>query len=324
MRAMPSLSNDNRNLLRFVALRLLGVALILFLISFFTFSLMYLAPGDLVKNLIGNRPATPETIAQIRALYHLDEPFINQYLLWLSNALRGDFGVSIRLNEPVAQVIGARFGLTALLSMLAFAFAVVISLSLGVASALKANSKLDKAITLFGLIGLSAPSFVVGLAVLMIFAYYIPIFPVYGIGSGFADLIYHLVLPSFTLSIGLVAYLMRITRAAMIRELASDYITFAKSRGLSRNRIIRIALRNASIPIATSAGLLLTYLVGGTILVETIFSLPGIGLLMEEAVLFKDIPVVQGLTLLVAFVIGVVTLLVDVSYRYLDPRQRAS
>lgn len=312
--------NGSRDLLRFLAVRLLGVALILLLISFLTFSLMYLVPGDLVKNLIGNRPATPETIAQIRALYNLDDPFFSQYVAWLGNALQGDFGVSIRLNEPVATVIGARFGVTAALALVSFIFAIAIAIPLGVISAINANKAIDKFVTTFGLIGLSSPSFAIGLLLLMVFAFYIPIFPVYGFGDGGIDSLYHLILPSFTLALGLIAYLMRITRTTMIRELSSDYVTFARSRGLSNKRIYRTALRNASIPIITSSGLLMTYLVGGTILVETIFSLPGIGLLMQEAVLFKDIPVVQGLTLLISLVIGLVTLLVDVNYKFLDPR----
>lgn len=285
---------------------------------------MHLVPGDLVKNLIGNRPATPEAIAQIRAQYHLNEPFLSQYFSWLANALHGDFGTSIRLNEPVSTAISARLGMTAVLTILAFVFAVATAIPLGVLSAIHSNRPTDKFITAAGLFGLSAPSFAIGLALLMLFGYYIPIFPVYGIGSGGINTLYHLVLPSITLALGLAAYLIRITRAAMIRELASDYATFAFSRGLKPRKVYLIALRNASIPIVTSSALLLTYLVGGTILVETVFALPGLGLLMEEAVLFKDIPVVQGLTILIALVIGVVNIAVDLSYRFLDPRMRDS
>ena len=322
MRATPVRRGGTNGLTGFIFTRLLGVALILFLISFLTFAMMHLAPGDLIKNLIGNRPANPEVIAQIRAQYHLDEPFLTQYFLWLQNALSGDLGTSIRLNEPVATILSARLGITGLLAFLSFTIAVVVSIPLGVYSAVRVNRTSDKVISGLGLFGLSAPSFAIGLGLLVVFSYYIPIFPVYGMGTGFIDSVYHLFLPALTLAIGLSAVLLRMTRAAMIRELASDYVTFARARGLSNRVIHQMALRNASIPVVTSAGLVLTYLVGGTILVETIYALPGLGLLMQESVLFKDIPVVQGLTLIIAIIIGFVTILVDGSYRFLDPRIR--
>ncbi len=306
-----------------IAARLAGVVAILFVISIITFALLYFAPGDLVKNLIGTRPVNAETIVAIRDRYNLDDPVVVQYLTWLGNALRGDFGESIRMQEPVSLVVGQRIGLTAVLCGLSFLIAIAVSIPLGVASAVRRGSVVDKAATSATLVGLSAPSFVVGLILLYAFAYYLPIFPVYGSGDGLLDMLYHLILPAIALAASLGALLMRLTRAAMVRELASDYVTSLRSRGVRSREVNRIALRNATIPIMTGGGLVLTFLVSGTILVEAVFSLPGIGTLLQDAVLYKDIPVVQAVTLLLALVIAVIALVVDFSYLAADPRVRA-
>ncbi|MFC7766430.1 ABC transporter permease [Leucobacter soli] len=172
------------------------------------------------------------------------------------------------------------------------------------------------------MLGLSAPSFALAILLLYLFAMLIPIFPVYGGGSGALDTLWHLVLPAVALAAGIGAILQRITRAAVLRELQSDATTFARARGIGEREVRRIALRSALIPIVTGAGLILTFIVGGTIIVETVFALPGIGSLLQEAVFFKDLPVVQAVTLLVAAIIAVITIAVDLSYLALDPRVR--
>lgn len=306
-----------------IALRLLGVAVILAIISFLTFALMYLAPGDLVKNLLGNRPSTPEAIAAIRAQYHLDDPFMVQYWDWLRGVLHGDLGESIRMQQPVSQVLADRSSVTIILIVLSFVIAVVTSIPLGILSATRRGSALDRFASAVTLTGLSAPSFALAIVGIYLFAMLLPIFPAYGAGSGFADQLYHLLLPSIVLAAGIGAILMRMTRAAVIRELDGDAITFARARGLPQSLVQQIALRGALIPIVTSAGLILTFIIGGTIIVETVFALPGIGQLLEESVLFKDLPTVQALTLLVAAAIGIVTVIVDLSYLLFDPRVRA-
>jgi peptide/nickel transport system permease protein len=310
-------------LARMILLRVAGTVAILLVISVLVFGMLYLAPGDLVKNLIGNKPATPEVIAAIRAQYHLDDPLYLQYWRWLTHALGGDFGQSVRMQAPVIDVIAARTGLTLALCALAFGIAVIVAVPLGVVSAVRPDGWLDRSVTSVSLVGLSAPSFAIGLLLLYAFAYYLPIFPVYGGGEAPLDTLYHLVLPSIALALGLGGILMRLTRTTMLRELDADYILFARARGMRESRVNRLALRNAAIPITTSAGLVLTYLVGGTILVETIFAIPGLGTLLESSVLYKDIAVVQALTLMVALLIAAITLLVDLSYLLLDPRVRA-
>lgn len=305
-----------------LTLRLLGVIAIVAVLSVLIFSMMHLVPGDLVRNLLGLRPASPETIAAIREQYRLDDPLWVQYGAWLGNALSGDFGTSIRYQTPVATAIGSRVGLTAALCGLAMLIAVVTAIPLGVLAAVRARRPVDQLVTGFSVVGLSAPAFVVSLVLLTVFAYYLPIFPVYGGGSNPLDQLYHLVLPAIALATGLGAILMRLTRAAMIEALASDYVTFARSRGLSGMRVLAIALRNSAIPISTAAGLVLTYVIGGTILVETAFALPGLGLMLQDAVLFKDIALVQALVLLIAVVIALITVVIDLLYAVLDPRIR--
>ena len=312
----------SRALARMIAVRVVGVVFILLVISLLTFGLMYLAPGDLVKNLLGNRPTSPEAVAAIREQYRLDDPFLVQYFTWLGNALQGDFGTSVRMQQPVTTVIGARVGLTVALCLLAFVIAALVAIPLGIASAARAGSTIDRVSSSVTLIGLSAPTFALALLLLYLFAFFLPIFPIYGGGSGPLDTLYHLVLPAVILAAGLGAILMRMTRAAMIRELSSDAVAFARARGIAERDVRWIALRAAAIPIVTGAGLVLTFLVGGTIIVETIFALPGLGSLLQDSVLFKDIPVVQALTLVVAAVIAVIAIVVDLSYLALDPRVR--
>ena len=305
-----------------LAVRVLGMLGVLLVLSFIVFSLMYLAPGDIVKNLLGNRPSSPDAVAAIRAQYHLDDPFLVQYVRWLGGFVTGDLGESIRLQTTVADAISSRVGLTAALCGIAFVIALVVAIPLGVRSAVRAGGASDRTASALAVVGLSAPTFAVGLLLLYVFAYYLPVFPVYGAGSGGLDTLWHLVLPAITLALGLGAVILKLTRTAMLRELEADYVTSARARGLSERSVQRIALRNAAIPIVTGASLVLTFLVGGTVLAETTFALPGLGTLLQDSVLFKDIAVVQSLTLLVAIVIAVIALLADIAYILLDPRVR--
>ncbi len=316
-------ASRGRPLGRMLVVRVLGTVAILLVLSVIVFSMMHLAPGDIVKNLLGNRPSSPEAAAAIRAQYNLDQPLYMQYLIWLGNALSGDFGQSIRMQDSVTNVIGARLPITAALTSVAFVLSIVVAIPLGVQSAVRSGSWIDRFATGFGIVGLSAPTFAVGLVLLYALAFYLPIFPVYGAGSGGLDTLYHLALPGISLALGLGAIILKFTRTAMLRELESDYVTFGRARGLPESQVQRIALRNAAIPIITGASLVLTFLVGGTVLAEATFALPGLGTLLQGSVLFKDIPVVQALTLLVAVVIAVIALLADLAYIFLDPRIRA-
>ncbi len=309
-------------LARVVLLRLLGTVILLFVLSVLIFLMLYFAPGDLVKNLLGVKNTDPALIAQVRAQYGLDLPLYEQYARWLGGVLHGDLGTSIRNQMPVGALLLDRLGITLLLSGIAFLLAVVVAVPLGAASAFRQGTGIDRFISGLSIFGLSAPSFAVGLLLLYVFAVALRWFPIYGSGEGFFDTIVHLILPATTIAIGLGAILGKLTRTAVLRELGADYVTFARARGLNRSQVVRLALRNAAIPIVTGAGLVLTFIVGSTVLVETVFALPGVGMLLQESVLFKDIPVVQSLTLAIAAVIAVIALLVDLLYLLLDPRVR--
>ncbi|TGD90856.1 ABC transporter permease [Mycolicibacterium sp. CH28] len=307
---------------RLLTVRVLGAVAVLLVLSILIFALLYLAPGDVVKNLLGNRPSSPAAVAAIRAQYHLDESAVQQYLRWLGGFLHGELGQSVRLQVPVTEAISQRLGLTALLCALAFVLSVAAGVPLGVLSAVRAGGWIDRVASGVAVVGLSAPTFAVGLLLLLVFAYVIPVLPVYGAGDGGLDTVRHLALPAISLALGLGAIVVKLTRTAVLRELEADYVTAARARGLSEATVLRIALRNAAIPITTGAGLLLTFLVGGTVLAETTFALPGLGTLLQDSVLFKDIAVVQSLTLLVACAIMVISLLADSAYLLLDPRVR--
>jgi peptide/nickel transport system permease protein len=307
---------------RLIALRVAGAVVMLFVISVLVFLLTYISPGNIIKNITGIRPVSPRIVAELRAQYGLNQPLITQYLHWLGRFLAGNWGRSIEDQTSVSQLFSERVGVTLLLCGLAFAVSVLVSIPLGVLSAVRVGGILDRLISVTSVIGLSAPAFAVGLILLYVFSYYLPIFPSSGAGQGLADTVFHLTLPAVTLAIGVGAYIVRLTRTAMIRELGSDYVSFARARGIGTWRIMRTALRNGIIPVVTTAGLVLSFMVGSTILVETTFTLPGLGMLLQSSVEYKDFAVVQFLTLFFAAIIVLVTLAVDLSYLILNPEWR--
>lgn len=307
---------------RFLARRLAALVALLVVLSFLVFALLYIAPGDIVRNLLGTRPAAPETVAAIRARYHLDDPFLVQYWKWLGNALTGDFGESVRTGVPITQMFGDRIGVTLLLAGLAALLAIGVGIPLGVRAAVRQGTRTDQAIVGLSVVGISAPGFAVGLLLLYVFAVMLGWFPLYGLGETGLDRLWHLTLPAVALALGVGAIIVKITRTAVLRELSEDYVAFARSRGLAPSAVRRMYLRNAAVPIVTSAGLILAGLFGGSVLVETTFALPGLGVLLADSITFKDIPVVQALTLVIAAFIGVTTALVDLFAVLVDPRVR--
>jgi peptide/nickel transport system permease protein len=308
----------------FIARRLLGLAVLLFIISFLVFSLIYLAPGNLVDVLLGLGEKSPEVVAAIRQQYHLDDPFFVQYLIWLGNALHFDFGRSIILNQPVTAAIAGRMAITLFISVYGFIVAVVAGLVLGTAAALKRNTAVDRGAVGIAIFGVSAPSFATGLILLWLFAIQLGWFPVIGVGeAGFGDRFWHLTLPALALGVTGTALMTKMTRAALIDSLDQDYINFARSRGVGSVRILFVyGLRNSLIPIVTAAGLVIATTLTGSVLIEQTFSLQGIGSLLISSINNKDIPVVQGTTMLIAVLVVVVNLIVDLSYFIIDPRTR--
>jgi peptide/nickel transport system permease protein len=291
------------------------------IISFGVFSLLYLAPGSAEQVLLQGRAVDAATRNEIREAFNLNEPFLQQYRLWVSGAIRLDFGESIRTGEPVLNAILNRMGLTIFLGLYGFIVAMVAGLSLGILAAVKSRTSVDRGIVMFSIVGASAPPFVTGVFLLYLFAVLLGWFPAFGQGEGFADRFWHLTLPALALAFGGAALVVRLTRAGMIGALDQDFVTFARARGLSPRRVLRAyALRNALIPVVNAGALMLAFMLTGAALVEVTFALPGIGALLVESVNFRDLPMVQGLSMVLATVVILVNLATDVIYLFIDPR----
>jgi len=300
----------------FFILKRLGNSIItLFVLSFVIFSLLFLAPGDPARNLVGTRQATPELLESIRAQHYLDEPFLVQYARWLNGAFRLDFGTSIRAGADVATHVAPFAATTFQLVGMALFFSVIFGLSCGIIAAKNQGTLRDSFINVFALIGTSAPGFAVGLLLLYLLAFQLQLFPMFGSGT-----FMHLVLPAITLAFAISAMIIKITRQALLHEINTDYTTFMKARAISPIRITLAQLKNASPTILTSTGLVLAALFGSTVLVETIFSLPGLGNLLASSVTFRDVPVVQFIALIMAVIICLTSALVDILVYLLNPQ----
>ncbi|MFD1933140.1 MULTISPECIES: ABC transporter permease [Nonomuraea] len=302
----------------FLARRVAAAVLLLGLLSLLTYGLLAVAPGSPEQALLGSRPSTPETRAAIRAEFMLDEPFVVRYGHWLGNAVHGDFGSSVYSREPVSSVVGERFSTTAGLAAYAVGLTLVVAIPTGLIAGMRRGSGLDQGITSAALIATSVPSYALGIALLYGFAVALGWFPMYGSGD-----LAHLTLPAIALAAGQAAFVVRQTRAAALDLANQDYLTFARARGLGRRRIwVSYALRNASLPVLTVGGLLLAANLTGAVFVERVFSLPGLGSLLIQAVGQKDIPVVQALVLLGGTVVVVTNLLIDLACLAVDARVR--
>ena len=307
--------------LGYLARRVAGTLLLLLVLSMAVFALLRLAPGNLVSNLLGTRGDTPSAVAAVRAEYHLNQPLPVQYWHWLSDAVRLRLGTSIRTGEPVSQALGDRLAVTGELVAYGFVIAVVTGVTGGVVAGLRHRSSLDRGIQGVGLIALSTPAFAGGLLLSYVFALMLGWLPAYGPGTGVADRLLHLTLPAVTLGMAVSAVLVKLTRAAVIRELGQDHVTFARARGVKQRTVLfRYVLRGTLLPVATGSALVLAYLLAGTVLVEQVYALPGLGALLVDSVTYKDLPVVQALALLLAAVICLVNLVTDLALPWLDPR----
>ncbi|MDX6475976.1 MAG: peptide/nickel transport system permease protein [Gaiellaceae bacterium] len=306
----------------FILRRLVGLAAVLVVISFLIFSLLYIAPGSPEQLVLGNsKSVDPATIRAVRKQYHLEGPFLVRYLDWARAALHFDFGQSIRTSEPVRQGITQRLSLTAQLAGLAFLITLAVGVPLGILAAIRRAQLVDRGVVFFSIVGLSAPAFATGILLLYLFAVRVNWFPAFGQGTGVADRLRHLVLPALALALTATGLVVKITRAAFVDELQKDYVTFARARGIRPSRVLfGFVLRNAATPIVTAAGLILAYMLAGSVLVEVTFALPGIGALLVDSVTSQDIPMVQGLAMLIAAVVVLVNLIVDLLYPVIDPR----
>jgi peptide/nickel transport system permease protein len=299
------------------------MAALLVVVSFLVFMLLYLAPGSAIETLLGDRPASPALVEALRSEYHLDRSFLDQYRLWLEGAVQLDFGESIRSGRSVTATIADRLDLTLFLGIYAFVVAIAAGIPLGVLAACRKRSLIDRGAVGLSVLGVSTPAFVTAIFLLYVFSVELGWFPAYGPGSGFVDRLWHLTLPAIALSLSAMALVVKLTRSAMITVLEQDYITFARARGVPpRQVIVRHALRNALVPVITAAGLVLTVVISGAVLVEVPFALPGLGVLLLEAVQNRDVPVLQGAALVIAALVILISLVVDLLYAAVDPRIR--
>ena len=295
------------------------------IVALFVFLLLHLSPGDPATIIAGDY-ASPADIARIRAQLGLDQPLHIQFTTWLMQLSRGDLGVSIFSNLPVSQLILQRVEPTLSLALTTLIFAIVVAIPLGILAAWKAGSWVDRTVMDFSVLGFSTPVFVLGYALIYIFALQLSLFPVQGfvsITDGIIPFLHRLVLPSITLSVIFIALFARITRASILEILNEDYIRTAKSKGLGERSILaRHALPNAAVPIVTVIGIGFALLIGGVVVTESVYNIPGLGRLTVDAVLRRDYPVIQGIILVFSGLYVLVNLIIDLLYVALDPRIR--
>ena len=313
-------------MLVYVARRLLIAIPVLLGITFITFALLHLTPGDPVRIMLATEQVTPQVAERLTNFYSLDKPWYAQYFRYLGNLLRGDLGVSITSRMDIAAGIASRLPNTMLLAFSSMLLALLIAVPAGVISATHRNSIVDYLSLIASMIGVSMPSFWLGLLLLLQFGLAWKLLPIWGIGhlsDGLWSFVSHLILPSVTMGTGLAALLTRLTRASMLEVLTQDFVRTARSKGIRERFVLyRHALRNAIIPVITAAGLQFGYLLGGAVIVENIFSWPGLGRMTIQAIQKRDLPVIQVTTLVFAICFVIVALLVDVLYTFIDPRIR--
>jgi peptide/nickel transport system permease protein/oligopeptide transport system permease protein len=304
----------------FVARRVLAVVPVLFGVTLAVFSMLFLVPGDPVKMMLAEFVTNPDQIAQMRAQLHLDEAILQQYGRFVGNAISGDLGTSIRSRRPVATEIAENVGSTAQLALASMAVAIGLGIPLGLVAALGRNSWLDVAAMVVALLGVAMPSFWLGLLLIFTFSLHLGWFPATGGGD-----LHHLILPAVTLGMIAAAIIARLTRSSMLEVLGQDYVRTARAKGLAWwGVVVRHALKNALIPIVTIFGLQFGNLLAGAVIVETVFSRPGLGRLVVGGILAKDFPLVQGAVLFVAVAYVLINVLVDVAYAFVDPRIRVA
>jgi peptide/nickel transport system permease protein len=309
----------------YIVHRILATIPVMAVVGIAVFMLLHLTPGDPAAVIAGDY-ARPEDIVRIRHQLGLDRPIHVQFFTWVGSILSGDLGVSIFSDLPVAHLIGQRLEPTFALAAATLVFSVVIAIPMGVLAAWKAGTWTDRIVMIFAVLGFSVPVFVIAYALMWVFSLQLGWFPVQGYKSifdGFGPFLHSIALPTVALGVIYVALMARITRASMLETLQEDYIRTARAKGVdNRAVLIRHALRNASVPIVTIIGIGIALLIGGVVVTESVFNIPGLGRLTIDAVLRRDYPVIQGVILVFSAAYVIVNLLIDLSYTVLDPRIR--
>ena len=312
---------------RYVIRRILSAIPVMLIVSAAVFTLLYLTPGDPAYVILGP-DARPEQVEELRERLGLNEPWYVQLAKWYGRLAQGDLGTSLFLNQPVTQAIVDRAEPTLMLTLLALLVAIAIGLPTGVLSALRRGRWVDTVVMLVAIIGVSMPTFWLGLNLIYLFGVQAKILPVAGyqpLSAGLGENLRYLVMPALTLGLAQGALLARMTRSMMLDTLNEDYVRTARAKGLNESGVVmRHALRNALIPLVTVIGLSFAILLGGAVITEQVFNIPGVGRLLIQAISRRDYPVVQGVVLVVAGMYVFINLLVDIVYGYLDPRLRQS
>jgi peptide/nickel transport system permease protein len=312
-------------MLVFLLRRLLSTIPVLLIVSVLVFLLLRLTPGDPAAILAGDQ-ATTEQIAQIRENLGLNRSIPEQYLIWLGHMVRGDLGQSFYYKTEVVTLIGQRIEPTMSLALITIVVAVLVAVPLGVLAAWRAGGWLDRALMGFSVLGFSVPVFVLAYLLIWLLSMRLGVLPVQGyqrFANGAGPWLYHLTLPAITLSVIYIALIARVTRASVLETLGEDYIRTARAKGLPEIKVLlRHALVNAAVPIVTVIGIGVALLIGGVVVTESVYAIPGLGRLTVDAVLARDFPTIQGIILFFSFIYVMVNLLVDLSYVFFDPRIR--
>jgi peptide/nickel transport system permease protein len=309
----------------YIVRRVVATIPVMVVVAVFVFLLLHLSPGDPAAIIAGDT-ATVDDIARIRAKLGLDQPVYVQFGLWAWRLLHGDLGISIFTNLPVSKLILQRLEPTVALTLSTLIVSVAVAIPMGVVAAWRAGTWLDRVVMVFAVFGFSVPVFVLAYLLIYFFAIWADLLPVQGYVSitvGLKPFLSHIILPSIALGMIFAALIARITRASMLDVLAQDYVRTAQAKGLSNRQVlIGHALKNAAVPIATIIGIGVALLIGGVVVTETVFAIPGLGRLTVDAILRRDYPIIQGVILVFSAAYVLVNLLVDLSYTLLDPRIR--
>ncbi len=309
----------------YIIRRLLSMLPVMAIVALFVFLLLHLAPGDPAAIMAGDN-ATPDNIAQIRQKLGLDEPIWKQFLVWIASLAQGNLGNSMFWGDPVTTLIAQRAEPTISLAVTTIGVAVIIAVFLGIVAAANAGTGIDRFVMGFAVMGFSVPVFVVGYLLIFLFAIELRWLPVQGytpLAEGVLPWLRNLVLPSVALGLAYVALIARITRATMLDVLSEDYMRTARAKGVATAPLLlKHALKNAAVPIVTVIGIGVALLIGGVVITETVFNIPGIGRLVVDAIARRDYPIIQGVIMVFSGVYVLVNLLVDLSYTFFDPRIR--
>ena len=312
--------SDSAARLRWAGKRLLHLLPVLFGISVVSFALIQLTPGDPARMVLGPR-ADAAAVEALRERMGLNEPALVQYGNYIGGVVQGDLGYSIRYEQPVGELIGDFLPVTGFLAAYVILLTIPLTLLLGILAARNRGRWIDQVIRMASVLGIAMPVFWLAILMLRLFSVDLGWFPVSGFGNTFAEHLHHLFLPAVSISIYLVPILVRNLRAALLQEMNADYVVASRSKGLPENYIFRRhILKNAMLPTLNLFGVLITWLIGGTVIVELVYALPGLGTLMFNAILGRDYPVIQGLTLFYAFATVIITLTTDFVSTLIDPR----